>query len=229
MNTFDCSSTGTNIEFTIFWDLDYSRILFDDELQKANFAKDTFVDKNVFIEGTAFEDIPLHSEKLWEGMNKEDLIQSLIPEGELEKAMHPLSLQDLIEHYIETMYYGDEEYIFKDFKEKFEFSLDIVYCSGYYQGDYAEVITDLTLFGGDYSKAKRYYENILFGTPLHCRLTVNEEEYYIQDHLKDLYYYDKREIIAVVKKLIAEEGYKLEVLEFLDNTLPECGGDLEYI
>ena len=101
---------------------------------------------------------------------------------------------------------------------------------GYSQGDYSEIIipqsvvnefTDQTLETiGDLLQEE--IDHLLWDQPLHCRITVDGEEYDLTEGMKDLYNYDQEGLIQGFKEFkteLSEEQTQI-VIEFLEENLP---------
>jgi hypothetical protein len=120
-----------------------------------------------------------------------------------------------------------------EFCEKYRFkpNFDIVVSRGYCQGDYKEVIVPHAFWEAiDVPKPEcvqsnlgSTISNLLWYCPVYCRFTVNGEEFYIDQELKDSYNWDKSEALEIASKLI-EEDYTEEqkdiIMQFLASALP---------
>ena len=83
---------------------------------------------------------------------------------------------------------------------------------GYSQGDRLDVIYKTGRF------TEIMIDHLLWDAPVYCRITINDDEYYIDEYMKDQYEYDKDEAIEICKKIIPDfEKYQDEI----EKALPE--------
>ena len=95
---------------------------------------------------------------------------------------------------------------------------NVVSIQGYSQGDYALVIYQIEEgFLSNEGQARKVFCNLFYDAPVYCRLTVDGEEVFLEEGLKDTYVYDEGEILEYAKK----QGLSEEVLSWLENSLPE--------
>jgi hypothetical protein len=89
--------------------------------------------------------------------------------------------------------------------------------TGYSQGDTSTVVyDDGTLAPG--TDMRKYFENLVYNAPCYCRLTVDGEEYYLEEHLSDLYEWNEEEILQCARS----NGLPESVIDWLQDNLPEC-------
>lgn len=83
---------------------------------------------------------------------------------------------------------------------------------GYSQGDRLDVIYKTGSF------TEIMIDHLLWDAPVYCRITINDDEYYIDEYMKDQYEYDKDEALEICKKIIPDfEKYQDEI----EKALPE--------
>ena len=106
---------------------------------------------------------------------------------------------------------------------------------GYCQGDYAEVIFPkkvidylerecLKPFDQLLPSLQTTVDHLFWDCPIYARLTVNDEEYYWDELLLDLYDFDKDHMIAQFKQVYANKFNAKDlqiVVDFLSENVPE--------
>jgi hypothetical protein len=114
-----------------------------------------------------------------------------------------------------------EDFYRAEYAAKYWNNLDRDFISrGYCQGDAVAV-----KFHGDVLKKEPWLtetviNRTLWDTPFYCRLTVNDIEHDINEHIKDEYDYDAAEVEAILKTLAQESGWRERVLKFLIDNIP---------
>lgn len=231
MNNFDTSGSGLKIELVAYYDLDLSRIYFDECFARigdqlvygkghySDFEKDyTFTVnelKGAIIEQLCWTyygkkrfkaDIKDYTGNSWSKVKKADLIDYMQKDWDSNQ--------------------------WNEFCEKvgFKANFDIVISRGYSQGDYKEVIVPHKFWECMgvkkpecvQSNLVKTIDNLLWDLPVYCRFTVNEEEFYIDQELSDSYKWDKDQALQIASKLIEKEYTKEEqtiILDFLTSAL----------
>ncbi len=217
MNNFDCSSTGINVELDCYRDNDLARIWFEDSFtcisrDSISLINERFRGVNILAyDQPNFE---LYSLENWKIPTKTELHGLILEKlfngcsgtfdtetkDTFRKPSYKLSKAELLE-FLSSVYEDDyKEFIVRNFKPKFK----IVGSRGYRQGDYVEVVHMRT--------EDLNFDNELWDSPVSCRLTINEEEFYIDSEMKNLYDYDINEVKSIIEKLVGESNIQDKAL-----------------
>lgn len=233
MNNFDQSSTGLNITVSAFYDTDLSRIYFDEAFFT---IKEGRKDLLVYCKGN-FSDfekeyIFTKAELLsaWSKIEtKEDFLNNF--RFNMGFGYSKATKQDLIDYCKQSCYYLENWHKFCEdsgFKSNFE----IVVSRGYCQGDYQEVIVPNEFWDkigtkkpeSVQSELGTYINHLLWDCPVTCYFTVNDEDFYIDQELKDSYNWDKNEALEIAKNLIKNDFTTEEqtiIMDFLSKSLKD--------
>lgn len=235
MNNFDQSSTNLNITVSAFRDTDLSRSYFEEAFFT---IKEGRKDLLVYCEGnfSDFEKEYSFTKKelkqAWLGINGKGYDNSVFS-SEL-RAWGGVTLSSATkEQLIDFIKYGlYEEYEWHNFCEKagFKANFDVVVSTGYCQGDHREVIVPDKFWDcigvpkplDVQSNLGTYIDNLLWDCPVYARFTVNNEEFYIDEHLKNSYNWDKSEALEIAKNLIKDSFTSEEqsmIMDFLSSSL----------
>lgn len=212
MNNYDSSTTGLNVELDCFRDTDLSSFWFEDSFTCV--SRDSFSLLNSSYRGVSilayqlpdFELFDLDNWKVPTKAKLYDLILNKLYNGctgtfntetkdQYGKLSYKLTKPELLEFLSGTYEEDYHEFIVRNFEPKFK----VVSSRGYCQGDYAEVIYMPEEYN---TEDPLNFDNELWGTPIYCRLTVNDEEFYIDSEMKDQYEYNEDEITSIITKLI---------------------------
>ena len=229
MNNFDQSSTGVNIELSVFRDICLSQLYFDDYFFKVGddliYSGDNFSD---FEKGYTFTKPDLLV--AWaEVESKNDFLENF--RTKMGFGYSKATKQDLIDYIQGELYYKKDWLEFCN-KAGFKPNFDIVASRGYSQGTYSEVIVPHSFWEAvgiekpsDVQQSLgSAIDNLLWNAPIHCNLEVNGKEYQIGYELKDSYEWDKEEVLKIVKRLIAPDFSESEqkiIMDYLVVNLPE--------
>ena len=236
MNNFDSSTSGVNLELSVCWDNDLSRMYFDENFQRLDNDTFLFIDSGNFSDDFDFTDLDNYDLKSITNKNllanircsfygdSDDLKDdSLVYFNKYPKQLNKSELIELVEN---AFPYDYKEFLTDNFKPNFE-SLTV---TGVCQGDQATVIftyEDMKEYNFENREKfidmmQEYFENIFYNAPLYCRLTIdnNIDDFYLDDFQKDQYSYDKEEILEHAKKNIKHDK-KAVIIEFLNDNLPE--------
>jgi len=214
VNNYNQSSTGTDLELICGLDTDISQMYFQESFIRLDnhyyfysdlrtvpdcpsdcydFSKCTEKDFRVFV---------------WE--NYTGTMRQLIEERNMIS-------DDWKEFAIERM---DDEtlkyYMQEDFPEINNAVLNytVVGIKGYSQGDYASILChNNDIFDG----ITTYFSNLFFDAPIYCRITVDEEDFYLDEGLTDPYTWNQEEIIDYAKK----QKLSGAVIKWLQANLPD--------
>jgi hypothetical protein len=115
---------------------------------------------------------------------------------------------------------SDSNFLFIDNGEvdKDDYNISkVVSIVGHSQGDYSAVIVPTNLGYERGFNFEEYFTNLFYNCPLYCRITVDGEEYYLDEELG--YDYDTDKIEEVAFKLIKHDR-KDEIISWLSAHLP---------
>lgn len=85
----------------------------------------------------------------------------------------------------------------------------IVYSNGYSQGDYCYVICKS-------NEDEKHIEHLLWDCPIAYNCEIDDKDIYIGDKVKDIYKYDKNEVLEIIKNEIGEQLYDKIEDELID-------------
>ena len=236
MNNFDQSSTGLNIELSAFLDTDLSYIYFQEAFFTIKEGRKDFL---VYCEGnfSDFEkEYTFTKEALkhaWNEYNNIPAKRAIYGFSDKMGFIYSKATKQNIIDFIKAELY--EEYEWQNFCEAagFKANFDIVVSRGYCQGDYKEVIVPHKLWEcigvkkplDVQANLGQHIDNLLWDCPIYCRFTVNDEEFYIDQDLKDSYDWDKNEALEVAQRLIKDSFTSEEqkiIMDFLRDNLKDC-------
>ena len=137
-------------------------------------------------------------------------------------------LADLIENYMNEAGSDLDEWL--EFAEESNItigadSFKFYKTIGYSQGDIAEWcirISDLEEFKNGDTTLKPYIDKLFWDAPISYSLTVDGEDYYIVEYVKDIYEYDKEEVYGICKELFKNNSKREYILGYIKGSLPEC-------
>lgn len=232
MNNFNQSSNGINISLNCFYDTFLSSVYFKESLKEFNSDLWLFTGGCISDFEPVFYPTKKELQSLFFGAGN-DLVQwfnqGLRSGG---RRFSQATKNDLLSFFQDNETKDD---FFKimlslDCKKNFE----IIEVTGYSQGDYGRVIVPHCLvkeFGQ--TKPKNYTEwatnyreelgHLFFDSPIRCTLEVNNFIYYLDEHINNIYEYDKKQAIDIFKPLLAKdfEGENLEcIYSWLSVNLP---------
>lgn len=241
MNNFDQSSTGLNITVSAFRDTDLSRFYFEEAfftIKEGNkeslvYCEGNFSDFEKEYSFTKAELLAAYVDHMGDSYSRSDFLNDF--KTNTGYGYSKATKQDLIDFIKGELYEEYEWHAFCD-KAGFKANFDIVVSRGYSQGDYKEVIVphkfwecvgipkplDCT------SNLGGHIDNLLWDCPVYCRFEVNEDEFFIDESLKNSYSWDKAEALEIADKLIKDSFTSEEqttIMDFLATTLKT---DLDY-
>lgn len=237
MNNFDMSSTGTNIEFSIFLDTDDASRLFDEAFER---VKNINLPKGYYGDALFYKDFGENEYDDSEqdrnyaiDCDSKDLLRKFCTySGETYRdALRTLEVSskddtDEILQSIETYYQWEESYL-NFLSEHFTLRWTLYMSRGYSQGDCVTVVLPSHYQLLDHwQQVQEGIDHFLWDAPIYVGLTVDGEAYYVE--LEDRYDYDQDKVLTAVDKAIEKlsEDKREVVREFLITSLPK---DLEYI
>lgn len=158
-----------------------------------------------------------------------ECIKELLQNLQIEN-LNTLDQSEILEA-IETDLYCDNS--FQEFlKDTFTCNYLIMESRGYSQGDYSQIIIPAQVLESYKGQTLEQIENnlqdvidhLLWDQPLYARLTIDEEEFYIDEHLKDEYQYDQDEIKQVLTDHLVHDQKEFIINWVVDNMPdhPKC-------
>lgn len=150
-------------------------------------------------------------------------------------ALSKATKEDLVTYTKEVCYYVEDWQAFCE-KAGFKANFDIVVSRGYCQGDYKEVIIPHKFWDcigivkplDVQSDLSGYIDNLLWDCPVYCRFTVNEDEFYVDQELKNSYEWDKSEALKIAQNLIKDSFTSEEQTIIMDFLASSLKTDLDY-
>ena len=98
---------------------------------------------------------------------------------------------------------------------------------GYSQGDYTEVWVNKKDYKEiigvelDECSLKKQIDRLFWGTPISYSLTINGEDYYINEHVSNMYEYDRDETYRICEELFKNHKEIEYILGYIKGSLPE--------
>jgi hypothetical protein len=241
-NNFDQSSTGHDIEVTVMLDCYMSRIHFDENFHLYSHSGYSSTCRAWFTDcGQADTPDSVADCIDWKAATAEDCKGWLIERyctgkyGESIDWLESMAAEYYGEEYPDwheaardTMNGGNafqydegvslEDAIGNDFAEVnqyFTIKYNVAKIRGYCQGDYAEVLYDPATWADGFDP-REYFQNLFYDAPVYARVTVDGEEYYIDELLKDNYQWDRDEAEKIVRGFDLPES----VINWIVSELP---------
>ncbi len=241
MNNYDISSSGTNIEMVCIFDSFEARNTYRDNITKVN--GDTFLSTNTGNATKAY-DIPKSTKTIFKDFvnhfyagNEQELgfedIKFLINDLERYVDITPLkncSPQTLCEGILNLM--GNKRELDDFLESYYAAKFFSVVSRGYSQGDHEEVFItfeelearNLPATEESAKSLSQAVDNLLWDAPLFVRITVDEKEFVLSDHIKDRYHYEERELIECAEKQLSQSDLTKHqqdlVINWLHSSLP---------
>jgi hypothetical protein len=242
---YDQSSSGLNLDLSIFFDTERSRFEFDEcfnVLQHSRYRTHSileYLDFGNVAPSFDFADLTNYN------FTKKELIQALKAGGYWDQGsakylgydLYKSTKQELIDYLLEAGRYDD---IAEFLKEHFTANYETLVSRGYCQGDQSEIVYSkqaIEWLTKETNKAweelkpilQKEADNLLWDSPIYGRLTINEDEIYLDELLKDPYIYDKDQLLSDFVKTyqskFSENEFKI-IVDFLSDNLPEY---LDYV
>ncbi len=215
-NNFDMSSTGLNIEFNGYLNTDIARIHFNESIiESANVfhrASLYFYDcapcTNVQADRKdIYEALNSFNKTSTGGINGRDFIELWRYEfGRTKK----VGFDDACRFVYEQAYY---QFNWREYGEIIAYLLpadyDYFITRGYSQGD-----AEFVVHPKGYSTES--IDNLFWDVPIFAVLTVDGEEFYFDEHVKNLYRWKKDEILIIIKT-----HFNQAVYDWCVNNLPD--------
>ena len=240
---FDNSSTGLNITVSACYDLELSRFYFEETFFTIKEGNKDFL---VYCEGN-FSDFEKEYTFTKDAIIREYVMCHDNRSYDLASfkrsfvdcmgfSYHMATKADIIE-FIKADLYDNENWFDFCGKSCFKSNFDIVVSRGYSQGDYKEVIVPYKFWEvigqpkplDVQSNLGKYIDNLLWDCPIYCRFAVNEEEFFIDESLKNSYTWDKAEALEIAAKLIKDSFTSEEQAIIIDFLASALKTDLDYL
>lgn len=198
-NNFDISSTGTDIEVSVFRDTDRSQRDFDDNIKMLRHSGYSTTSIGYYVDNG---NVPDHDEiKFIVKGNKKDLLKFVLAEGNYyaKNEITKMKKAELQEAAIDSLGYHEKislltledinKYNLKDSNLELiaDKALECVNITGYSQGDYAKVWycpEDLQKAWGnapDKEKLKEEFTHYFYDAPVYGEVIINGKEYHYSD------------------------------------------------
>ena len=237
VNNLDMASCGTVIELNIYRDLDRSQSDFAESITQVN-------GMNVFTSCGNF-DAKNYEKSFNVNCTAQELVEkyflsyfdkhySLASVDDLEELQNHLGIDIDEDTGLQTIHdaiYNNrdtDDYV-KFMSEHFDPKHFEVTAIGYCQGDYRTVIIPhelLTELGLEVTQEvadefKDEINHLYWDAPITATLTVDGEEYNLEENLDDSYDYEHKHIIKAANIMFDGEEKKDLIIEFLENNLPK--------
>lgn len=211
-NNFDQSSTGHNIEFSLFYETENH--FFDDDFTDLSGDLWLFINGHLKTEMIDKIKIELSGDQSIEQQKRTilNLIESehydgTIPLDDVKDILYNMKWYIDNDNYSLVDFYKDE-YLTNDYdmtekrmyeyfleSDHFEVNYNIVSIRGHSQGDYAEVLyiiePDNTPMTADENETAEYFRQQFYDSPVYGCANINGEEYFLHEYLHDIYDWDK--------------------------------------
>ena len=231
-NNFNCNSRGLAIELFVQYDNESSQWMFDE-----NF---THIKDDIYWYNT------------WDGITSPDSFSDLykITEPDKETSYEILvdnfnydleeleednwnsteSWKEVISNYSFPIDLDDFNNMINGYYIEYKSLYEIVYSRGYSQGDYAEIFVPIELrevygLADDVDLVDNVKEDIdhfLWDSPLYCRITINDREYYSETFDGSYEYFNRDMFIKEILAEYKDDGLDINLLkEELDILVPD--------
>lgn len=222
-SNFDQSSTGVNIEIDIRYDIQLSQIYFDDFKNSNNDEMPVkFYRKH--SDYCVIGDItkPYYKKSELSNMKKCDLINLICQYDDSNFYMNDAKKHELIEDLLSMVTW--DRFIDNQLEQKLWHDLDYTHeIVGYSQGDKVKVL----IIDSEYNYiTKEYLTNIFYDCPISGIITIDDDEYYIDEYLDDIYSWDNEEFLTKFAVVYKDHEQKEYISEFLEENL---NSDLDYV
>ena len=228
-NNFNTSTTGVDIEFSVFADSFRSQEEFNNTFKTVVESDNRSYGLYHYTSWGEEEEVGLSDLKALDYKNntKHCLLTYALGEdwnyySKTEiRAMKKQELIDLIE--------SDSVLDYMDLNEIEEWASDnsfgigldnyeIIKTRGYSQGDMAQVLVRNELLDAE---LRTLIDHLFWDAPTVYTLVIDGEDYYIDEHIEDSYEYDADEVYKICKKLFAEHEKRDVILGFIKENTPE--------
>ena len=233
-NNFNTSSSGLNIELSVFRDTDRSQMEFDESFTRLEDGLFVFTEFGNVSDNFSFSDASNYR------FTVKELRQAIKNNYDTELSQHyfskpfsKLTKAELLE-FLDCVTYDSSE-VAEFLQDNFTPLYDNIVPRGYSQGDYAEVIITpaykayLAGNGKQWDdeqerKTSDLIDKLFWDAPIYARLEIGDNEFYLDELLVDCYEYDKSQLMQDFERVYAKEfsdSQLIIVMEFLADNLPE--------
>jgi hypothetical protein len=234
-NNFDSSSSGLNIELSIFRDTDRSQLEFDESFTRLEDGLFVFTEFGNVSDNFSFSDASNYR------FTVKELRQAIKKDYDTELSQHyfskPFSKLTKVEllEFLDCLSYDSSE-VAEFFQTNFTSLYDTLATRGHCQRDYAEVIISPAYkahladngqsWGNPEVKTsiKTEIGHLFWDAPIHAMLFIGENEFYLHELLAYCYEYDKDHLMLDFERVYSKEFSEDQlaiVMEFLADNLPE--------
>ena len=231
-NNFNCNSRGLAIELFVQYDNDQSQQMFDENFThiKDNIywydtwnsiqSPDSFSDLYEIIEPNkeiSYEILINNFNYDLEELEEDNWEKDRIWEEVIDNYSFPENLDYFIE-------------MINDYHITHTALYEVVYSRGYSQGDYAEIFVPIELrevygLADDVDLVDNVKEDIdhfLWDSPLYCRITINDREYYSETFDGSYEYFNRNIFIKEILAEYKDDGLDMDLLkEELEILVPD--------
>jgi len=238
MNNFNTSTSGVNLELSVFRDTGASSRDFEESfnvLQYSGYRQNTiavYTEHGNVSGNFSFADAANYK------ITAKELKQALKNDYDTEVSQHyfskpfsKLTKTELLE-FLDCVTCDSSE-IAEFLQQHFSPLYDTLVTRGYSQGDYAEVIITpaykayLADNGRDWSKpevkasVQTAIDHLFWDAPIYARLAIDSEDLYLDEALTDLYDWDKVQVLKYAEAQLKEHERKVYILGWLIANLPD--------
>ena len=236
MNNFDQSSSGINLTLSCFRDTLMSAMDFEESfriIQHGGYSTNCIAVYTEF--GNVSDEFDFSDADNYQFTVREFREAFLNAGYDKELSQHyfgkpftKLNRSELVE-FLEYQTYDNSERA-EFFQENFTPLYETIITLGHCQGDYAEVIITrqfkefLKENGRTFEQSEQglsdTIDNLFWNAPIHCRLEIDKDEFYIDELLPDVYEWDKDDVLELIAKNL-EHPENVYILKWLEQALPE--------
>ncbi len=228
MNNFNQSSNGVNLELSCSHDSDLARMWFEDNFKIIRHGGYQTTALLQYTEGGGFSDfepcICIAENNIKEVMKgyikhhyNNDARAFIEDFNHCFGSVREATVGDVVDFWDNVIGDNDDEKL--EFLANYGEPNYVKVSAGPSRGDYCEIIVPKGSYAFEHDNLD--FDNMVYSSPLHIRLTVNGEEYYIDSELKDAYDYDTTEVLEIADKLLDGHKGKAYILTWLGDNLPQ--------
>lgn len=212
MNNFDKSSTGENIEFSLYYSVDLAQMYYNDFKDGADGTPVKFYgkDDSYCVIGDVTE--KYYKKSQLTKMKKDELIELIEQYDENGYYQHNGNKTQLVEDLFEMVTWN--KFIQNELNQKRWHDLDCTFdVHGYSQGDIVKVL----IIDDAYNYiTKKHLTHIFYDCPIEFKFSINGVDYEGYEFLDDEYEYDKNDVMKKINKLDISDYAK----NWLEENLP---------
>ena len=225
-NNYDLNSQGLSVEVSIVRDTLQAQYEYDENFKQIEDGLLLYIDySNLSGDYDLSNDIVIANNKFNEVMLKKLLVKN---DYVYYSEIKDFFFDDLVNDLFNFCANDKDEIIslLSDYNIEYTSNYTTVITRGYSQGNYAEILVNVAEFKKmagvvfDEDLYENIFHNYLWDTPIYGTVTINGDEFIINEFINDLYTSDediKKEIIDYLLKTI--KNVDLEKLEMILNDL----------